>query len=443
MANMKANLVRWRPMPQWQIPMLYIAAGLVASAVLPRLEEAYLGRYLHEISVNTAIAFFSAVSSGMMALTGIVFAISFVVVQFSALAYSPRLVLVFSKDSRVFHTLGTFFLTFSYSLAALLWTDRNGSGDVPAFSASLVMILLIISMVMFARMIQSLNTLQINNVLRTIGGRGRAVIYEMFDRMPTCTGGDAPPAPIVPADLGPPAQSLAYRGEPMVIAKLEIAALVQLAVAADALLVLDCAVGETLLEGATLLNVYRARAPLPQKALMQCIHLETARTYEQDPRYAIRLLVDIAIRALSPGINDPTTAVQALDQIEDLLRRLGRREFDAGQAVDAHGVPRLVFPVPTWQDYLALSFDEIRQYGAASVQVMRRLRAALVGLAEAVSAERREAVLRYIRHLDLSIDRTAFDAQDKASALEEDRQGLGMSRKHSPSEPNEGEGFFL
>jgi uncharacterized membrane protein len=368
----------------------------------------------------------------MMALTVIVFAISFVVVQFNALAYSPRLVLVFSRSSRVFHTLGIFFCTFTYSLATLVWTDRSGSGDVPAFSASLVMILLIISMVMFAQMIQSLNTLQIHNVLRTIGDRGRAVIFEMFDNMPPCPGGDTQPARIAPMDFGPPVQTLVYIGEPMVIAKLEAAGLVRLAVAADALLVLDCGVGETLLEGTTLLNVYRARGPLSQRALMQSIRLETARTYEQDPRYAIRLLVDIAIRALSPGINDPTTAVQALDQIEDLLRRLGRRELDAGQVTDAHGVPRLVFPVPTWQDYLALSFDEIRQYGATSLQVMRRLRSVLVGVAEAVGGERREAVLHYIGHLDLSVDRTGFDARDKASALEEDRQGLGMSRKRSP-----------
>jgi uncharacterized membrane protein len=95
---------------------------------------------------------------------------------------------------------------------------------------------------------------------------------------------------------------------------------------------------------------------------------------------AIRLLVDIAIRALSPAVNDPTTAVQALDQIEDLLRRLGCRQLEAGYALDAAGKIRVIFPVPTWQDYLALAFDEIRQFGAASIQVDRRLRTALIGL---------------------------------------------------------------
>ena len=115
---------------------------------------------------------------------------------------------------------------------------------------------------------------------------------------------------------------------------------------------------------------------------MRAIHLALERTSEQDPKYPIRLLVDIAIKALSPAINDPTTAVQAIDQIEDLLRRLGRLDLDAGYASDANVVLRLVFPMPTWEDYLTLAFDEIRQYGANSVQVMRRLRSALTGLAD-------------------------------------------------------------
>lgn len=432
---MRPRLIQWRPMPQWLIPMVYTVISIVASLILPRLEEAYLGRYLHAVSANAAIAFFSAVSSGMMALTGIVFAIAFVVVQFSALAYSPRLVLLFNRDPTTFHALGIFFATFTYSLAALVWTDRNGSGDVPVFSSMLVLALLMISMLTFARMIQNLNALQIHNVLRSIGSRGRAVIREMFVHLPEYTGAAPQRLNTLPLDFGSPVQTLAYTGEPLVVAKFEIATLVKLAEGSDALLVLECGVGETLVEGTPLLKVYHAPRRLDERQLIRCIRLETARTYEQDPKYAIRLLVDIAIRALSPAINDPTTAVQALDQIEDLLRRLGRRELDAGQVSDARGMLRLVFPVPSWEDYLAVSFDEIRQYGVTSVQVVRRLRSVLVGLAEAVNAERRDAVLRYIEHLNLGIDRTDFDAQDKASALEEDRQGLGLSRKRPSSRP--------
>lgn len=163
---------------------------------------------------------------------------------------------------------------------------------------------------------------------------------------------------------------------------------------------------------------------------MRTVRLAAERTFEQDPKYAIRLLVDIAIRALSPAVNDPTTAVQALDQIEDLLRRLGRRQLDAGRAYDETGTLRLTFPVPTWEDYLALSIDEIRQFGATSVQVMRRLRASLVGLADGEVLEtHRSAVRQYLEHLNLGIGRSSFDDQDQAAALQEDRQGLGLSHK--------------
>jgi len=147
--------------------------------------------------------------------------------------------------------------------------------------------------------------------------------------------------------------------------------------------------------------------------------------------------VDVAIRALSPAINDPTTAVQALDQIEDLLRRLGRRELEAGYAGDATGTLRLIFPTPTWEDYLALAFDEIRQYGATSIQVMRRLRSALMDLADAVPVpERRVAVQHYLDHLNLAVERHIIDIEDQLRALQEDRQGLGLSRRRAVKPTN-------
>ena len=135
-------------------------------------------------------------------------------------------------------------------------------------------------------------------------------------------------------------------------------------------------------------------------------------------------------RTLSPAINDPTTAVQAIDQIEDLLRRLGGRDLDAGYAHDADGDVRLIFPMPTWWDYLVLAFDEIRHYGAGSVQVVRRLRSALVGLADSLTDYTRiAAVERYLKQLDSTVDHSILNADDLETAHQEDRQGLGLSRQ--------------
>src|SRR4029079_9204355 len=113
------------------------------------------------------------------------------------------------------------------------------------------------------------------------------------------------------------------------------------------------------------------------------------RTFEQDPKYALRLLVDIAIKALSPAINDPTTAVQALDQSEDLLLRIGQRDLQIGKYRDTDGTLRLVIPFPTWEDLLLLALDEIRFCGATSVQVMRRMNALVADLIGALPKDRR------------------------------------------------------
>jgi uncharacterized membrane protein len=419
-------------MPLWLIPMIYTVVSMIAGIVLPRLEYEYFPFLTQDMSVGSALASFSAVASGTMALTGIVFAIAFVMVQFSALAYSPRLVIMFASSPALYHTLGVFFSTFAYSLVALIWTDRHGAGTVPFLSSWLVAILLVISMLAFARLIQTLNALQIHNVLRNIGARGRGVIGTLFPRI-----ADAALADQAELDglsrLGEPTQTLTYSGEPRAIARFDIQTLVRLAQRADAVFVLECAVGDTVVEDSVLMRVY-GPLRLPDAALRRAVHLATSRTFEQDPKYAIRLLVDIAIRALSPAINDRTTAVQALDQIEDLLRRLGRRQVDAGYARDQAGTLRVTFPVPTWEDYLHLSFDEIRQYGASSVQVVRRLRAALAGVVDSISVpERRAAVLGYLDHLNLGVGRSAFDDLDQAAALQEDRQGLGLSRRHRDS----------
>jgi uncharacterized membrane protein len=162
------------------------------------------------------------------------------------------------------------------------------------------------------------------------------------------------------------------------------------------------------------------------------VALGRERTFEQDPKYALRILVDVAIKALSPAINDPTTAVQALDQIEDLLLRMGRCELDVGRTYDAAGQLRFEMPVPAWEDLVVLALDEIRFCGATSVQVMRRLRALLQDLSDQVLPERRSALKYYLARVDTGIRRDFADDDDQRDALEQDRQGLGMARERRP-----------
>ena len=418
----------------WLIPMVYVAASVLCGLALPRLEQAYLASYTFDLSVASAQACLSAAASGMMALTGVVFAMAFVMVQFSAIAYSPRLVLWFARDRVLFHSLGAFAATFLYALFTLAWIDRGRSGTVPLFSTLLVAVMLVYSMLLFSRLVQRLTDLQITSVLQLVGDKGREVIREMFRRL------DERPAAewnhgIKSAEgvrFGPVSQTLMYSGRPRTIAELNTDALVRQGQRSGAVIVMACAVGDTLVDGSVVLRVHGGKGRLAEKDLMRAVRLAAERTFQQDPKYPIRLLVDIAIKALSPAINDPTTAVQAIDQIEDLLRRLARHDLDAGFARDRDGVLRVVVPMPTWEDYLTLAFDEIRQFGMSSIQVMRRLRAALTGLAEITTiAARAEAARRYLKHLDLVIERSPLNSEDKVTALQEDPQGLGLSRRRS------------
>jgi uncharacterized membrane protein len=153
----------------WVIPMMYVAASLTCGLVLPRIEQAYFGAVSIGLSVGSAQACLSAAASGMMALTSLIFAMAFVMVQFSAIAYSPRLVLWLARDRILFHSLGVFSATFIYALFALAWVDRDGSGAVPTVSMLLVGSLLLASMLLFSWLVQRLTALQITNVLQLLG----------------------------------------------------------------------------------------------------------------------------------------------------------------------------------------------------------------------------------------------------------------------------------
>jgi uncharacterized membrane protein len=424
-------------MQTWVIPLVYVAIAVVLGIFFPRFEFQHLGNYSEFVSqlyfgnlaVSSAQAVLGAIASGMMALTAIVFTVAYITAQFNSIAYSPRVALVFVRDPALFHSFGLFVATFILSLFTLAWVDRENSQIVPVISMLIVGLFVIASMVAFAWLVRGVIDLQIPNTLQSLGNRGRAVLQETFDRLETS---DDSTVKAMDGGLAarPVTQVLRYTGAPRSIAKFNVQALVQIARDADALIELDCAVGDTIVYEMQLLQIRGAARPIPEQALLDAVSLSVERTFVQDPKYPIRLLVDIAIKALSPSINDPTTAVQAIDQLEDMLRRLGRRALDDVKARDRDGIVRLTYPTPNWEDFLRLSFDEIRYYGANSVQVTRRLRSALAGIAESLNEPTRvRAVEQYVRQLNTAISRLPLDEEDRIVASQQDRQGLGVSRR--------------
>ena len=426
-------------MQTWVIPLIYVAIAVCLGIFFPRFEYEYLGNYSEFVSqlyfgnlaVSSAQSVLGAIASGMMGLTAIVFTVAYITAQFNSVAYSPRVALVFVRDPALFHSFGLFVATFILSLFTLAWVDRENSQIVPVISMVMVGFFLIASMLAFAWLVRGVIDLQITNTLQSLGDRGRVVLRQTFDRLEPEGGSSAQMSDIdIELRARPVTQVLKYTGAPRSIAKFDVRTLVRMAYDADALIELDCAVGDTIVYDTQLLQVRGATRPVSEQALLRAIDLSIERTFVQDPKYPIRLLVDIAIKALSPSINDPTTAVQAIDQLEDILRRLGRRALDDVQAKDRDGIVRLTYPTPNWEDFLRLSFDEIRYYGANSVQVTRRLRSALVGIAESINdPERVRGVEQYVQQLNTVISRLPLDAEDRIVASQQDRQGLGVSRR--------------
>jgi uncharacterized membrane protein len=228
---------------------------------------------------------------------------------------------------------------------------------------------------------------------------------------------------------GSPTHTVMYQGRPLTVQAIDIARLVTLAERTRAVIEVGAAVGDTLAASMPLMVVRGYRVPISERLLRAAIELGDERTFEQDPKYALRLLVDIAIKALSPAINDPTTAVQALDQIGDLLLRLSRRQLDIGVFRDAGGAVRVVIPFPSWDDFLRLAFDEICAYGASSIQVMRRMNALLNALVRALPEPRRAALGYWQHRLEGAINRNFVDLDARRDALARDPQGIGVSRR--------------
>jgi len=237
---------------------------------------------------------------------------------------------------------------------------------------------------------------------------------------------DAPA--VVPAPYHPP-------GEPALVVRMVRGGAIQAidfrglgkwAHAHDSLVVLRHPIGDFVSAGAALIEIY---GPAPdsdeETRLRSMVALGVERTIEQDPAFAVRIMVDIAVRALSPAVNDPTTAVQVLDHLEDLLRLVGQTDLSDRAQPLAEMDSGLVIPVRRWADYLTLSVTEIREYGDTSIQVVRRLRAMLEELAEAVLPERRDEVLRELRRLDDAVAAKWSATVDLDLAGLADRQGIG------------------
>ena len=206
--------------------------------------------------------------------------------------------------------------------------------------------------------------------------------------------------------------------------------LVALAERAEVVIELVPQVGDFVAHGDPLFRV--RNGSVDSGVLRASIAIGPERTMEQDPRFAFRIMVDIANKALSPAINDPTTAVLALDQIHHLLMLVGQRRLDAREACDAQRRVRLYFGTPNWIDYVSLAVTEIRHFGASSMQVARRLQAMIEHLLQVLPEARKAALQQELKLLQHAIQRSFPDKEDRAQAHVGDFQEIGSSMVSQP-----------
>ena len=409
----------------WFVPALYVVGALALSVGLMSWDEADPIHLIHAIDSSSASSAMSALGSGMLAFTGFVTSVILMVVQFGTGEFSPRFVALFNRDRTLRLALSTFSATFLFALVSTAQIGRGNANFVPTRTLIAALLLTLLSIAMFLLLIDhASNGLRVASVVQAVDGEARRV----FDAVYPAGASDAAAAQKKAQSLDglTPVQTVRLNGVGQVVVALDRVGGANLAHKYDAVIRLVPAVGDHVPAGGTLLHVYGPRE-LPERRLRRAVALGDERTMDDDPAFAIRLLVDVAIKALSPAINDPTTAVQSLDRIGDLLRYAAPKHLSTGTVTDSTGAIRLVYPVPTWEDLVELALDEIRAFGAGQYQVARRLRALLDDLIADVPEKRRPALRQQATLLDDAVS-SAIPQNQRADALVADRQGIGMSR---------------
>ncbi|HEY9266730.1 MAG TPA: DUF2254 domain-containing protein, partial [Mycobacterium sp.] len=367
-----------------------------------------------------------AIAGGMITFTGFVFSILLLAVQFGSSQFSPRLLRRFLRDPTTKAAFGTFIATFVYALMVLRVVGTGPNHDfVPDNSVSVSLYMLLASMLMFLRLVsRTTQGLRVATVVSELGRDGRQIVDQSYpDAVNDLDDDRTQPSP------SGTVRTIRHRFESGILQSVGIDALVVYAQKSDTVIELVPRIGDLIATGDPIFRVYgnQSHDATDDNRLQKALAVGDERTMKQDPPFVFRLLADISSKALSPGVNDPTTSIQALDQINLLLRMIGNRRLDTGVVRDSEGTIRFWRQVPSWDDYVRLALVETHQYGVGSVQVMRRIRALLEDVRDHVPEFRRAAVDAELELVAAAARRSFADPGDQQAAATADRQGLGAT----------------
>lgn len=403
----------------WVSPTIGLILALAGIRVLSEVGH-YFGWH-SQMAPDAARAVLGTLASSMLTFIVFVLTALLVAVQLASAQLSPRIIALALQGRPVRISLGIFVFNFVFCLAVLA---RIGS-QTPLIELQVCLwssLLCIVGFLYLAdRFAKALRPI---SILTTVSTRGGEVIREVYPHL--LGEGPEPTARALPDP--DTAFVVEHIGRSSVLLAFDLNGLVRMAREADVVIELVPQVGDFVVHGDALFRVYGS-SRLASEALRNSLALGGERTMEQDPAFAYRIAVDLASRALSPAINDPTTGVLALDQIHLLLRLTGLRQLDTGVVRDQEGKLRLVFRTPDWEDFVWLGLAEIRQFGHGSLQIARRMRALLEHLLQVMPPERQPALREQLELLTRAVGRSFPDTEDLEHASIGDLQGLGGSAR--------------
>ena len=410
----------------WLVPFVAILLYLVINRTTYGIE----GWLLRTGRIDETTAFFGLSMDGARSVleTIITLNLSFLVFTFGSLLiaiqvaggqYTPRIIATtLLRDNAIRGIVGYFVFTLLFSVRVLF---RMGNEMVNQFGTAISMGLGLVSIGVFLYLIDyAARFLRPVSIVQRVADSGSAVIRSIYSESTRL------PQPVVSADrpVSPDRTVVNTKAAGIVLA-LDLKGLVAQARHGKGIIDFVPHVGDFVAVGEPLFLLYGGAGAIEDRQLQASVALGSERTLEQDPTFAFRILVDIAIKALSPAINDPTTAVLAIDQLHRLLRMVGLRHVGREEFCDRDSKLRLIFRTPDWEDFVHLACTEIRHYGAGSVQIMRRMRSMLENLMLTLPPHRHAELRQQLRLLDRTIEEHYTFADDRELARLPDPQGLG------------------
>ena len=406
----------------WFVPVLCVLAGVAISFGTIALDRYFEYAAIPESLVggpDAATAILATVAASMVSLAALVLTITMVVVQLAMGQFSPRIVQRILQDKPSQFAIGLFVATFVHAILAIREVTNNGdgTGNVPGIAVVTAFVLVLVSIAVLVMYVHHIGqSLRVSSLIELVGKDTR----KLLDRKYPDKG------PAVASEPGAPRMVFARRSG--VITGIGHDELVDAAKQASVWLELVPALGEFVPAGAPLFRVHGDEDGLDEGRLHKALIVTLEPTLDEDVAYGVRLLVDIAERSLSDSpFQDPTTAVQAIDRLHDVLRQLARRPFSDGRHRDDAGEVRLVVRSMGWEAYVHLAFDEIRMVGAGSPQVSRRLKAALDDLRSIAPLARVDVLDEQLELLVAATQRAMDDEHDVDMALHPDREGIGAA----------------